>query len=508
MNILFQKFIQFSKRISNHDYYVQKIEYTHSEYMRGTSNLTSSNDLIYMAICMYTNSLKLDIKNSDIESIINKNDQITNQMYQTRTFPIKQIEFIFKPTVNNWISATNEIDLSFEKKQTQQNISGLLTNCEIYSILIRSKTFKNIKEYIDKSMVYYENKLVNNDDFKRYLYLPKYGTNNESTLLFDSHLLSCDKTFDSLFIPNKVNLINLITNFQNRTGKYNIPGVKQHLGLLLHGPSGTGKTSLIKSIAEMFNRNIVTIPLSLISTNHELFELMFNLNYINKNENNNPTNSMMVPPKKTINFNELIFVIEDIDAVSNIVHERSCSIVVNDEDEENNNVNDEENTNNKLDNMNKMLDVLTERIIQPMGGMMPTMPTMPQQKLTPPNNNNKNKENKDKLNLAGILNAIDGIIDAPGRMIIITSNFPEKLDKALIRPGRIDKIINLDYIKEEQAIEMYNHFFKSDDVLENKTTIEDIIKHNKFTPAQIEQHALESQCVKDFIKILSDQKLK
>ena len=29
----------------------------------------------------------------------------------------------------------------------------------------------------------------------------------------------------------------------------------------------------------------------------------------------------------------------------------------------------------------------------------------------------------------------------PGRVIIITSNYPERLDEALIRPGRIDMMI-------------------------------------------------------------------
>ena len=33
---------------------------------------------------------------------------------------------------------------------------------------------------------------------------------------------------------------------------------------------------------------------------------------------------------------------------------------------------------------------------------------------------------------------LDGVVDSPGRILIMTSNHPEKLDPALIRPGRVD----------------------------------------------------------------------
>ena len=48
------------------------------------------------------------------------------------------------------------------------------------------------------------------------------------------------------------------------------------------------------------------------------------------------------------------------------------------------------------------------------------------------NTNTKNN------NLSYLLNMIDGIHECSGRIIIITTNRPEVLDKALIRPGRID----------------------------------------------------------------------
>mgnify|MGYP003683367193 CR=1 FL=1 len=44
---------------------------------------------------------------------------------------------------------------------------------------------------------------------------------------------------------------------------------------------------------------------------------------------------------------------------------------------------------------------------------------------------------------AGLLNVLDGVVETPGRLLIMTTNHPEKLDPAITRPGRIDKTILL-----------------------------------------------------------------
>ena len=45
---------------------------------------------------------------------------------------------------------------------------------------------------------------------------------------------------------------------------------------------------------------------------------------------------------------------------------------------------------------------------------------------------------EEKMSLSFILNIIDGLNENYGRILIITSNYYDKIDKALIRPGRID----------------------------------------------------------------------
>ena len=43
---------------------------------------------------------------------------------------------------------------------------------------------------------------------------------------------------------------------------------------------------------------------------------------------------------------------------------------------------------------------------------------------------------KPNITLSGVLNAIDGVESAKSQIMIMTTNFKEHLDPALIRPGR------------------------------------------------------------------------
>jgi len=67
------------------------------------------------------------------------------------------------------------------------------------------------------------------------------------------------------------------------------------------------------------------------------------------------------------------------------------------------------------------------------------------------------------VNLGDILNVLDGIIETPGRILVITSNHPEKIDPALLRPGRIDIKIHMDGLRRKEITEIINLFFPTDE---------------------------------------------
>lgn len=56
------------------------------------------------------------------------------------------------------------------------------------------------------------------------------------------------------------------------------------------------------------------------------------------------------------------------------------------------------------------------------------------------------------------LDILDGYLYLNGVIIILTTNFMDKIDKALIRPGRIDKIYNFTYCEPEIITDIINYY--------------------------------------------------
>jgi len=74
----------------------------------------------------------------------------------------------------------------------------------------------------------------------------------------------------------------------------------------------------------------------------------------------------------------------------------------------------------------------------------------------------KTSQDGQTFDLSGFLNALDGVVETPGRIIIMTSNHPKDIDEALMRPGRIDKIFELGFIQLPEAISMVQHYFQAE----------------------------------------------
>jgi chaperone BCS1 len=60
---------------------------------------------------------------------------------------------------------------------------------------------------------------------------------------------------------------------------------------------------------------------------------------------------------------------------------------------------------------------------------------------------------------AGLLNALDGIATPDGRIFIMTTNHPEKLDPALIRPGRADVRETFTYLGPAEQCQLAEKFY-------------------------------------------------
>ncbi|TRY63981.1 hypothetical protein TCAL_00319 [Tigriopus californicus] len=64
-----------------------------------------------------------------------------------------------------------------------------------------------------------------------------------------------------------------------------------------------------------------------------------------------------------------------------------------------------------------------------------------------------------RVTFSGLLNAIDGVTSSEGRVIFMTTNYLDRLDPALIRPGRVDLKQYIGHCSESQLLEMFDRFY-------------------------------------------------
>lgn len=70
-----------------------------------------------------------------------------------------------------------------------------------------------------------------------------------------------------------------------------------------------------------------------------------------------------------------------------------------------------------------------------------------------------------RVSFSGLLNALDGVRSQEGRILFMTTNHREKLDPALLRPGRADVHVKLDYASYQQIVRLFLRFYPGSDAL-------------------------------------------
>ena len=83
---------------------------------------------------------------------------------------------------------------------------------------------------------------------------------------------------------------------------------------------------------------------------------------------------------------------------------------------------------------------------------------------------NKREQTNDQgfnngVTFSGLLNALDGVASAEECITFMTTNHPEKLDPALLRPGRVDYKVMIDNATEHQVKRMFLRFYENEEEL-------------------------------------------
>ncbi|CAN1758258.1 AAA-ATPase At5g17760 [Linum perenne] len=201
-------------------------------------------------------------------------------------------------------------------------------------------------------------------------------------------------------------IIRDLDQFRNRREFYRQVGRAWKRGYLLHGPPGTGKSTMVAAMANYLKFDVYDLQLTSIKTDADLRRIL------------------MATGDKSI------LVIEDIDC--------SCDL---------------------------------------------------------PDRNKVKLKSQPQITLSGLLNFIDGLWSSCGdeRIIVFTTNHKEKLDPALLRPGRMDMHIHMSYCSNEGFKQLARNYLGRNG--ENHRLcgeIRELIEEVKVSPAEVAEELMKS----------------
>jgi SpoVK/Ycf46/Vps4 family AAA+-type ATPase len=102
----------------------------------------------------------------------------------------------------------------------------------------------------------------------------------------------------------------------------------------------------------------------------------------------------------------------------------------------------------------------------------------------------KEDSSNQKITLSFLLNLFDGVLETPGRITFMTTNFLDKLDKAFTRPGRIDVIGKFGFADNSQLIAIIEHRYDTKLTPEQLNIINNM--HQCITPAEVSRILFEN----------------
>uniref|UniRef100_A0A6C0IVW1 AAA+ ATPase domain-containing protein n=1 Tax=viral metagenome TaxID=1070528 RepID=A0A6C0IVW1_9ZZZZ len=389
-------------------------------------------------------------------------DSIRDIMYlvdQKKKFSIKS-----KYTEELEFRMVSKIKENKEEKQ-KTNIGS----CTTYKLIIstKKKNLMYIQNYINLCLKKYQDKLNDKINNNQFVFMYEGFDNNE--LNYTTYPFHTTCNIDNIYFDNKTTIMKQIDFYKNNKDWYIKNGKPYTLGICSYGEPGCGKTSFEKALAKYLNRHIIIVDLSKIKTQQEADRIFFS----------EVINSKRIP------YNKRIYIFPDIDAMNSIISREEPK---------------QKPSQINLDTLEKKLLLDKFKKDKNIDEDFVTLLSKSQP---------KNKNSNEPLNLSKLLNIIDGIPERTGQIIIFNTNHPNRLDPALIRPGRVDCLIHFQKMSPENTFKLIENYF--DNTHLKKKFIESKLKNigRFWTPAEIFQICSKYNNIQKVLEILEKkQKIK
>lgn len=345
---------------------------------------------------------------------------------------------------------------------------------DIYSYTMDMEVLRNeLNNVVKNYLIKMTNKLGNNIYYFSELPLTVYRDGNgkidhtktPDCLQFTMKPFITNRSFKNLFGKDIDIVRKRVEFFRDNKDWYDNKGVPYTLGILVSGSPGSGKTSLIKCIANELKRHIINIHLSDSMTKTQIENLFYSEQlHITQN---GKTETYTIP------INKRIYVLEDVDC--------QCEIILDRGNETIEQILAKKNAELKAE-IEKLKYALSEvnngRKMVMTGGNMPSQESK------------KEDSTSQKITLSFLLNLFDGVLETPGRITFMTTNFIDKLDKAFTRPGRIDVISKFGFADHSQLMAIIEHRYDAKLTEEQINIIHNL--HPCITPAEVSRILFEN----------------
>lgn len=306
-----------------------------------------------------------------------------------------------------------------------------MTYLEIFS---QKLTLTELEDWVEQKSKEYDNYLRSKSCDKQLLVDVCWNPRDKEIDVYNN-VWASNVTFENRFFTGKDKILNKINFFINNPEWYKKRGIPYTLGFLLWGEPGCGKTGFIKALMNLTGRHGISIKLNNKFDMNKLRDIIYD---------DEIADDLIIPQENRI----LIF--EDIDCMGDLVQDR--------------NIKEQEKT--------KLISETSVDSDETEYKQKKKTKKSEDDSFTLLDNNNYNN------NLSYFLNILDGLQECPGRIIIMTTNKPEQLDKALIRPGRIDYNINFTKATTEDVKNILEHYWVEDiDIQEIKAYINCTFSH-------------------------------